>query len=161
MKYAPSEEWINTLGPLIVKCHIKDFKLNADGHGGEFVDIRDGSVRWPVVREALEAIGYSGFMTIEGSDTLSLARAQPATGCDYCRSVTLMSVCCIARASCPLSPPVRCAFCLRTLPRVRAGGERDRVRGNAVKRFLQRYLEEPHCLIATEWPDGAGWEGHT
>lgn len=73
VKYAPSEEWIRTLGKLIVKCHVKDFRLNPDGHGGDFVDIRDGSVRWPVIREALDAIGYSGFLTIEGSDGLSLA----------------------------------------------------------------------------------------
>ena len=26
------------------------------------------SVRWPVVRQALEVVGYSGWMTIEGGD---------------------------------------------------------------------------------------------
>ena len=29
VKYAPPEEWIRALGKLIVKCHVKDFKLNA------------------------------------------------------------------------------------------------------------------------------------
>ena len=29
VKYAPPQEWIRTLGKLIVKCHVKDFKLNA------------------------------------------------------------------------------------------------------------------------------------
>ncbi|NUQ65035.1 MAG: TIM barrel protein [Pirellulales bacterium] len=72
VKYAPAEDWIRTLGKLIVKCHVKDFLLNSDGHGGKFVDIRDGSVNWPVVRQALEDVGYSGFMTIEGSGGLSL-----------------------------------------------------------------------------------------
>ena len=68
VKYAPSEEWILTLGSLLAKCHVKDFKLNpSDPKGeGKFVDICDGSVRWPVVRAALEDIGYNGWMTIEG-----------------------------------------------------------------------------------------------
>lgn len=72
VKYAPAEEWIRTLGKLIVKCHVKDFQLNPDGHGGKFVDIRDGSVDWPAVRQALDDVGYSDFMTIEGSGGLSL-----------------------------------------------------------------------------------------
>jgi hexulose-6-phosphate isomerase len=72
VKYAPSEQWIRTLGKLIVKCHVKDFLLNPDGRGGKFVDIRDGSVDWPAVRGALDDVGYSGFMTIEGSGGLSL-----------------------------------------------------------------------------------------
>jgi hexulose-6-phosphate isomerase len=70
VKYAPPEDWILTLGNLIVKCHVKDFKLDPadpDG-GGKFVNIRDGSVRWPVVRSALDRVGYSGWMTIEGGD---------------------------------------------------------------------------------------------
>jgi L-ribulose-5-phosphate 3-epimerase len=67
VKYAPPEEWILSLGPLVAKCHVKDFKLNDDpGGNGSFVDIRDGSVKWPVVRAALEKVGYNGWMTIEG-----------------------------------------------------------------------------------------------
>jgi len=72
VKYAPPEEWIRVLGKLIVKCHVKDFKLNPDGHGGRFCNIRDGSVDWPAVRKQLDAIGYNGWMTIEGSGGLSL-----------------------------------------------------------------------------------------
>jgi len=53
VKYAPPQDWIQALGPLIAKVHIKDFKLNPDGHGGKFVHPRDGSVDWPVVRRAL------------------------------------------------------------------------------------------------------------
>ena len=70
VKYAPPEEWILSLGDLLAKCHVKDFKLNASdpNGGGDFVNIRDGSVRWPVVRSALEAAGYKGWMTIEGGD---------------------------------------------------------------------------------------------
>ncbi len=72
VKYAPPEEWIKTLGKLIVKCHVKDFKLNPDGRGGKFCTIRDGSVDWPSVRRELDAIGYNGWMTIEGSGGLSV-----------------------------------------------------------------------------------------
>jgi hexulose-6-phosphate isomerase len=67
VKYSPPESWILRLGGLLAKCHVKDFKLNPadpDG-GGDFVHIRDGSVRWPVVRAALEKVGYDGWMTIE------------------------------------------------------------------------------------------------
>lgn len=73
VKYAPAEEWIRTLGKLIVRCHVKDFLLNPDGHGGKFVDIRDGSVNWPVVRGELDKLGFDEmWMTIEGSGGLSL-----------------------------------------------------------------------------------------
>jgi L-ribulose-5-phosphate 3-epimerase len=72
VKYAMPEEWIRALGKLIVKLHVKDFKLNPDGRGGKFVDIRDGSVDWPLVRRELDKIGYNGWMTIEGSGGLSL-----------------------------------------------------------------------------------------
>ena len=72
VKYAPPEEWIRTFGKTIVKCHVKDFKLNDDGHGGKFCNIRDGSVNWPAVRKELDKIGYNGWMTIEGSGGLSL-----------------------------------------------------------------------------------------
>jgi hexulose-6-phosphate isomerase len=73
VKYALPEEWIRALGKLIVKVHVKDFQLNPDGHGGKFVDIRDGSVNYPAVRAELDKIGYNGWMTIEGSGDLPLA----------------------------------------------------------------------------------------
>jgi len=65
VKYAPPQEWIKALGKLIVKCHVKDFKLNPDGHGGKFVHPRDGSIDWPAVRKCLDEVGYNGWMTIE------------------------------------------------------------------------------------------------
>ena len=69
VKYAPPEEWILTLGKLVAKCHVKDFKLSAAEPGtGKFVNIRDGSVRWPDVRAALDQIDYNGWLTIEGGD---------------------------------------------------------------------------------------------
>jgi len=68
VKYSPPQKWIRTLGKLIVKCHVKDFKLNPNGHGGSFCNIRDGSVDWPAVRAALDEIDYNGWMSIEGGD---------------------------------------------------------------------------------------------
>ncbi|MFI5380128.1 MAG: sugar phosphate isomerase/epimerase family protein [Tepidisphaerales bacterium] len=65
VKYAPPQEWIKTLGSLIAKCHVKDFKLNPDGHGGKFVHPRDGSIDWPAVRAALDDVGYNGWLSIE------------------------------------------------------------------------------------------------
>jgi len=68
VKYAPPQDWIKALGSLLAKIHIKDFKLKPDGHGGDFVHPRDGSVNWPVVRQALDDAGYNGWLTIEDSD---------------------------------------------------------------------------------------------
>ncbi|MEN6457415.1 MAG: sugar phosphate isomerase/epimerase family protein [Thermoguttaceae bacterium] len=67
VKYAPSQAWIATLGSLLVRCHVKDFKLDGRG-GGDFCNIRDGSVDWPAVRKSLDKIGYHGWLTIEGGD---------------------------------------------------------------------------------------------
>lgn len=69
VKYAPSEEWISALGSLTVKLHAKDFKVDrAAGSGGKFVNIREGDVNWPVVRQTLERVGHSGWLTIEGGN---------------------------------------------------------------------------------------------
>jgi L-ribulose-5-phosphate 3-epimerase len=69
VKYAPPQEWIMTLGSLIVKCHVKDFRLSeTDPGSGKFVIIRDGSINWPAVRAALDQVGYNGWLTIEGGD---------------------------------------------------------------------------------------------
>jgi len=59
------EVWIREFGPLLAKVHIKDFKLNLDGHGGRFVHPRDGSVNWPGVRQAFDDAGYNGWLIIE------------------------------------------------------------------------------------------------
>ncbi len=70
VKYAPPQQWIRTLGKLLVKCHVKDFKLDAHGGGGYsgFRNIREGSVDWPAVRKALDEISYNGWMSIEGGN---------------------------------------------------------------------------------------------
>ena len=65
VKYEPPQNWVKVLGPLIAKLHVKDFKLKPDGHGGDFVHPRDGSIDWPAVRHALDKVGYNGWATIE------------------------------------------------------------------------------------------------
>ena len=69
VRFAPPEQWILTLGDLLVKVHVKDYLLDpADPDGrGRSVNIREGSVRWPVLRQALESINYNGWMTIESN----------------------------------------------------------------------------------------------
>jgi len=56
--YGYPQDWIQTLGERIVKLHLKDFKLSKDCYSWE--NLGDGDVMWPVVRSALQAIGYSG-----------------------------------------------------------------------------------------------------
>lgn len=73
VKYSRPEHWISVLGKRIFKCHVKDFRLNRDGHGGKFVNIGEGSVNWPGVMKALKDVGYDGWMTVEGSDKISMA----------------------------------------------------------------------------------------
>lgn len=72
VKYAPPEEWLRALGPLTVKLHAKDFKLNPDGKGGNWANIGEGSVNWPAVRAEVEKIGKDLWLTNE-SGGFSLA----------------------------------------------------------------------------------------
>jgi len=65
VRYAPPEQYLRALGPLVCKLHVKDFKLHPDGKGGNFVPVRRGSINWPSVRRTIEEIGYSGWMTLE------------------------------------------------------------------------------------------------
>lgn len=60
----PAEEWIRTLGSLIARIHLKDYLLAPDKRSGRFVFMREGSVNWPGVRQAIEDIGYSGWVTL-------------------------------------------------------------------------------------------------
>jgi len=65
VKYQPTQDWVRALGKLIVKCHVKDFKLKPDGKGGKFCSLREGSVDWPEVMKALDEVGYEGWFTNE------------------------------------------------------------------------------------------------
>ena len=58
--YAVPEHWIYELGSRIVKVHLKDYSRR-DG----FVNLGDGDVDWPAVREAFTAVGYNAEATVE------------------------------------------------------------------------------------------------
>ena len=61
----PPEVWIRAFGPLLAKVHMKDYKVAADGKGGGFCGIGQGSVNWPAVRQALDDVSYNGWLTDE------------------------------------------------------------------------------------------------
>jgi hexulose-6-phosphate isomerase len=63
MFYGYPQDWIHTLGKTIVNVHLKDFKRKEDGYA--WVNLGDGDVDWPAVREALAEIGYSGSAIVE------------------------------------------------------------------------------------------------
>src|SRR5437660_11194306 len=61
--YGYPQDWIRTLGKRIVKVHLKDFKRTADGYA--WVNLGDGDVDWPAVRQAFADIGYDGSVIAE------------------------------------------------------------------------------------------------
>ena len=65
--YAFPQDWIRTLGPRIVKLHLKDFTL--DRRNGTFAwkAIGEGDIDWIEVRRALTDIKYEGYATTEVS----------------------------------------------------------------------------------------------
>jgi L-ribulose-5-phosphate 3-epimerase len=72
--YAFPQDWIRTLGPRIVKMHLKDF--NFDRRNGRFAwkNLGEGDIDWPEVRRALAEIHYNGYVTteLEGGDAAYL-----------------------------------------------------------------------------------------
>jgi hexulose-6-phosphate isomerase len=59
--YGFPQHWIRTLGPRIVRVHLKDFDVRTM----QFVPLREGSLNWPAVRQALADVGYDGYLTAE------------------------------------------------------------------------------------------------
>ena len=59
--YGYPEQWIKTLGKRIKKVHLKDFKLE----NKSFVYLYQGDVNWKKVKEALDSVGYEGYLTAE------------------------------------------------------------------------------------------------
>jgi hexulose-6-phosphate isomerase len=70
--YGYPQDWIRTLGKDIVNVHLKDFKRKEDGYA--WVNLGDGDVDWPAVRQAFAEIGYSGSAIAElaGGDEVYL-----------------------------------------------------------------------------------------
>ena len=71
--FAPSQDWIRTLGRRIVQLDVKGWGLGLPNRG--FCKIGDGTVDWLEVRKALAEIGYTGWCTAEvsGGDRERLA----------------------------------------------------------------------------------------
>ena len=59
--YGYPQHWIRTLGRRIKRVHLKDF----DAPTKSFVPLREGSIDWPAVRQALAAVRYNGWLTAE------------------------------------------------------------------------------------------------
>jgi L-ribulose-5-phosphate 3-epimerase len=57
------QDWIRTLGPRIVKLHIKDFRFR--NRVAEFVALREGDIDWRAVHRALAEINFAGTATVE------------------------------------------------------------------------------------------------
>jgi hexulose-6-phosphate isomerase len=63
--YGYPQDWIRTLGPRIVKLHVKDFALDRRNGRFTWVNLGEGDIDWPEVRKALAEIKYAGYMTTE------------------------------------------------------------------------------------------------
>ncbi len=60
------EHWIPVLGNRIKNIHFKEFTKKGTDHSLEsFRTLLDGTTDWPAVMEALERVGYSGYVTFE------------------------------------------------------------------------------------------------
>jgi hexulose-6-phosphate isomerase len=65
MEYQFPEHWIPILGKRIKNIHLKEFdKANAFNIDA-FRTLLDGTTNWPAVIEALDAVGYRGYLTFE------------------------------------------------------------------------------------------------
>jgi L-ribulose-5-phosphate 3-epimerase len=56
--YGYPQDWIHTLGSTIFKVHLKDFKRSENGYA--WVNLGEGDVDWPAVRQAFTDVGYHG-----------------------------------------------------------------------------------------------------
>lgn len=67
--YGYPQDWIRTLGPRIVKLHIKDFSFRhepgSDNLVAKWQPLLEGDIDWKAVYDALKAIGFHGTATVE------------------------------------------------------------------------------------------------
>jgi L-ribulose-5-phosphate 3-epimerase len=73
--YGYPQDWIRTLGPRIVRVHLKDFSMDRGKGTFAWKNIGEGDIDWPAVRQAFADIGFAGYMTteLEGGDAAYLA----------------------------------------------------------------------------------------
>jgi L-ribulose-5-phosphate 3-epimerase len=61
-----AEHWIPILGERTKNVHLKEFTKKGTDYSLEtFRPLLDGTTNWPAVTEALEKVGYDGFLTFE------------------------------------------------------------------------------------------------
>jgi len=63
--YGFPQDWIRTLGPRIVRVHVKDFKLERGEGRFAWKNLGEGDVDWPAVTKAFMDVGYRGWVTTE------------------------------------------------------------------------------------------------
>lgn len=59
------QDWIRTLGPRIMKVHVKDFALDRRSGRFSWHNLGEGDIDWPEVRKALGEVNYAGYVTTE------------------------------------------------------------------------------------------------
>ena len=60
------EHWIPILGRRIKNVHFKEFTKKGTDHSLDtFRPLLDGTTNWPAVMEALDSVGYQGYLTFE------------------------------------------------------------------------------------------------
>jgi hexulose-6-phosphate isomerase len=66
MQYQFPEHWIPILGKRIKNIHFKEWdKRTQEFNLHTFRTLLDGTTNWPAVMEALDAVGYRGYLTFE------------------------------------------------------------------------------------------------
>jgi hexulose-6-phosphate isomerase len=66
MLFQYPEHWIPLLGKRIRNTHFKEFSKKVADHSLEsFRPLLDGTTNWPAVMEALDKVGYRGYLTFE------------------------------------------------------------------------------------------------
>ena len=66
MLFQHPEHWVPILGRRIKNIHFKEFTKKGTDHSLEsFRPLLDGTTNWPTVLEALDAVGYRGYLTFE------------------------------------------------------------------------------------------------
>jgi L-ribulose-5-phosphate 3-epimerase len=72
------EHWISLLDKRIQRVHVKDYR-RAVGSVDGFVDLLSGDVNWPAVMQALDRIGYDGWVAAEMIPPVPFYKYSPET----------------------------------------------------------------------------------
>ena len=66
MLFQHPEHWVPILGRRIKNVHLKEFTKKGTDHSLEsFRPLLDGTTNWPAVMDALDGVGYRGYLTFE------------------------------------------------------------------------------------------------